>query len=74
MSAEQVEAGYWSAYRTFYRLGNIREGARHHQTSAMRRKHFLYSAAWKKLDPLWNFVIRSGMLGQARRVLEHTLR
>ena len=74
MSAEQVEAGYWSAYRTFYRLGNIREGARHHQTSAMRRKHFLYSAAWKKLDPLWNFVIRSGMLGQARRVLERTLR
>ena len=74
MTAEQVESGYWEAYRHFYKLGNIREGARHHASAALRRKHLLYSTAWKKLDPLWNAVIRSGLLGQARKVLERTLR
>ena len=40
----------------------------------MRLKHFIYSAAWKKLDPLWNLIIKTGLLGQARKVLEHTLK
>ena len=74
MTAEQVESGYWEAYRRFYKLRSICEGARHHASAALRRKHLLYSTAWKKLDPLWNAVIRSGLLGQARKVLERTLR
>ena len=73
MTAEQVESGYWEAYQRFYKLRSICEGARHHASAALRRKHLLYSTAWKKLDPLWNAVIRSALLGQARKVLERTL-
>lgn len=73
LSAEAMEKGYWRAYRDFYRLGNIRAAAGHHQSTRMRLKHFIYSAAWKKLDPLWNLVIKTGLLGQARKVLEQTL-
>ena len=73
MSAQQIEDGYWSAYQAFYSMRGICQGARRHATPSMRRKHFLYSTAWKKLDPVWGFIIRSGLLGQARRVLEHTL-
>ena len=62
------------AYRLFHQPGNIRKSARHHAQAALRRKRFLYSAAWKKLDPLLNAVIRSGLLGQARKALERTLR
>ena len=74
MTAEQVESGYWEAYRRFYKLRSICEGTRHHTSAALRRKHLLYATAWKKLDPLWNAVIRSALLGQARKVLERTLR
>lgn len=74
LSAEAMEAGYWRAYRDFYRIGNIRTAASQHTSSKMRLKHFIYSAAWKKLDPLWNLIIKTGLLGQARKVLEHTLK
>ena len=34
MTAEQVESGYWEAYRRFYKLRSICEGARHHTSAA----------------------------------------
>ena len=74
LTAAQMEAGYWRAYRDFYRLGSVRDAALVHASARMRARHMIYSVAWKKLDPLWKLVVNTGMLGQARRVLECVLR
>jgi len=59
MRAEQLEAGYWSAYREFYRWTSIWRGASHKRDLAGRARHFAYAAGWKKFEPLWDWLIRS---------------
>ena len=58
MSAETLEAGYWHAYRDFYRWGSILRGAWSKPDLAGRLRHFAYSTGWKKFEPLWDWVIR----------------
>lgn len=74
MSAEELESGYWTAYRDFYRWGSILRGAlnKDHPISALR--HFAYSAGWKKFEPLWDWVIRTRQVLHMRPVLEQVLR
>jgi radical SAM superfamily enzyme YgiQ (UPF0313 family) len=74
LAKEQMEAGYRRAYAEFYRWRNIGAASSEHERMKMRVKHFLYAGAWKKFEPVWNFVIKFGLLGQARKVLEKTLR
>ncbi|WP_394896375.1 hypothetical protein [Clostridium paraputrificum] len=40
----------------------------------MKLKHFTYAGAWKKFEPVWNFLIKTEMLPKARRVLVNTLK
>jgi len=73
MTAETLEAGYRRAYHNFYRWGSILRAAGAKEQWTERLRHVAYSAGWKKLEPLWDWVIRarriSGMLPLLETVL-----
>ena len=73
LSAGELEAGYWRAYRRFYSWSSITRGSLSHINRTQGLKHFAYAAAWKKLEPLWNILIRTKQLGIIRRGLESGL-
>jgi radical SAM superfamily enzyme YgiQ (UPF0313 family) len=73
MSAEELERGYWRAYRDFYRWGSIARGAAAHGTVVSGLRHFAYAAGWKKFEPLWDVVIRAKRADMMLPVLETIL-
>jgi radical SAM superfamily enzyme YgiQ (UPF0313 family) len=73
MKAEELEAGYWRAYRDFYRWGSIFRGARTKPSLGGALRHFAYAAGWKKLEPLWDWIIRARKVSRALPVLEAVL-
>lgn len=74
LTRDQMEDGYKRAYDEFYRWNNIWSASGEHGHARMKLKHFIYSASWKKLEPVWNFVIKHGLLSKARLALESTLK
>jgi hypothetical protein len=68
-----LEAGYWGAYRNFYRLGSILQSAWVQNGLLERLRHTAYVVGWKKLEPLWDWVIRSQDVNQLLPVLESVL-
>ncbi len=73
MTAAQLESGYWRAYQEFYRWGAILRGAATKPSLAAQWRHAAYAGGWKKLEPLWDLVIRSGLIGRMRPLLERVL-
>jgi radical SAM superfamily enzyme YgiQ (UPF0313 family) len=73
MSAEELERGYWRAYRDFYRWRSIARGAAAHDTIVSGLRHLAYAAGWKKFEPLWDVVIRAKRAGMMLPVLETIL-
>ncbi len=73
MSAERLEAGYWSAYQSFYRWGAIFQAAWTKPDIPGKLRHLAYSGGWKKAEPLWDWVIRHGRLPRFLPVLETVL-
>jgi radical SAM superfamily enzyme YgiQ (UPF0313 family) len=73
MSGAELEAGYWRAYRDFYRWGSILRGARAHDEALSGLRHFAYAAGWKKFEPLWDLVIRAKRAGMMLPALEAIL-
>src|SRR5262249_52065231 len=73
MTAEELETGYWRAYRDFYRWGSILRGAWTKDTLAGRLRHAAYAGGWKKFEPLWDLVIRTKRVFRLRPVLEKVL-
>jgi hypothetical protein len=73
MSAEALEAGYWHAYKEFYRWGSIFQGAWSKSGWAGRLRHLAYSAGWKKFEPLWDWVIRAKRVAYCLPFLEAIL-
>ena len=73
MPAEELERGYWRAYRNFYRWRSIARGAATHGSIASGLRHFAYAAGWKKFEPLWDVVIRAKRAGMMLPVLETIL-
>src|SRR5437763_10651968 len=63
LTGEQLEIGYWRAYRDFYRWGSILRGAWSKPQWAGRLRHFGYATGWKKFEPLWDIVIRCKRVG-----------
>ena len=59
---DQLESGYWWAYKQFYRWGSIFRGARHEPTLTGSLRHVAYAAGWKKLEWLWDAIIRGQRL------------
>jgi radical SAM superfamily enzyme YgiQ (UPF0313 family) len=68
-----LEAGYWRAYRRFYRWGSIVRGARNKPRLSGSLRHVAYAAGWKKFEGLWNVIIRSRRLIHALPLLEMVL-
>lgn len=73
MTAEQLEAGYWRAYRDFYRWPNIWRGSAAQQGLHERLRHLAYAAGWKKFEWAWDMLIRTRRVVRALPMLERTL-
>ena len=73
MTPDQLEAGYWRAYRDFYRWSNIARGAATKPDWTGRARHAAYAAGWKKFEPLWDLLIRARQVAYALPVLEAVL-
>ncbi len=73
MSAEALEAGYWRAYRDFYRWGSILRGAWVKDGFPAKMRHLAYAGGWKKCEPVWDFVIRLRRVGMFLPMLEKVL-
>ena len=73
LSPAALEAGYWRAYRDFYGWANIARGAWCKPTVGGRLRHVAYAAGWKKLEPLWDWVIRAQRVANLRPALEAVL-
>jgi radical SAM superfamily enzyme YgiQ (UPF0313 family) len=73
MTAEQLEAGYWGAYREFYRWRNILRASFAHGDAREHVRHLAYTTGWKKLEPMWDQVIRSGQVHRFLPLLETIL-
>ncbi len=73
MSAEDLEKGYGRAYRDFYKWGSIFQGAGNHASGKDALRHLAYAGAWKKCEPLWNFIIKIRQIQKMRPFLEAVL-
>ena len=73
MSAEELERGYWRAYRQFYRWGSILQSAGARGSMSERLRHLVYTAAWKKCEPLWHLVIQAKRMNILAPALEALL-
>jgi radical SAM superfamily enzyme YgiQ (UPF0313 family) len=73
LSPEVLEAGYWRAYRDFYRWGSIFSGASHKETLAGKLRHVAYAGGWKKFEPMWDVLIRARRATTMLPVLESIL-
>jgi radical SAM superfamily enzyme YgiQ (UPF0313 family) len=73
LSPDELEAGYWRAYRDFYRWSSIWRGAAAQDTLRARGRHLAYAGGWKKFEPLWDLLIRSRHVNAMLPALERTL-
>jgi len=73
MTAAELERGYWSAYRDFYRWRSIARGAAAHGDLVAGLRHAAYAVGWKKLEPLWDVIIRARRATSMLPVLETIL-
>ena len=73
MTPRQLEEGYWKAYQKFYSWKGVFRGALTKPTLRAAVRHLAYSGAWKKMEPLWNLVIKTGALRLMRPALEGVL-
>jgi radical SAM superfamily enzyme YgiQ (UPF0313 family) len=73
LSPEKLEAGYWQAYRDFYRWGSIFTGAAAQARPIDRLRHIAYAGGWKKFEPVWDAVIRARRVSQTLPLLENIL-
>jgi hypothetical protein len=70
---EALEAGYWRAYRDFYRWSAIVGGALTHERWSERLRHVAYAGGWKKCEPMWDLIIRAKRASSMLPVLETVL-
>jgi radical SAM superfamily enzyme YgiQ (UPF0313 family) len=73
LTPETLEAGYWRAYRDFYRWESIFRGAWTKDTFAGKVRHAAYAGGWKKFEPMWDWVIRAKRASNMLPALESIL-
>jgi hypothetical protein len=73
LTAEALEAGYWRAYRDFYRWDSIFKGSTSKADWTGRLRHVAYAGGWKKFEPLWDWVIRGKRVTHMLPALEAIL-
>ncbi|MDH5680980.1 MAG: radical SAM protein, partial [Spirochaetota bacterium] len=73
MTTNQLESGYWKAYKDFYKWTSIFKSAKAKATLLGSLRHIAYAGGWKKFDPLWHLLIRlnrhTGMLPLLEKIL-----
>jgi radical SAM superfamily enzyme YgiQ (UPF0313 family) len=69
----ELEAGYWRAYREFYRWSSILRGASSKDTLRGQLRHIAYAGGWKKFEPFWDVAIRTGQVLHLLPLLEAIL-
>jgi radical SAM superfamily enzyme YgiQ (UPF0313 family) len=70
---EELEDGYWRAYREFYTWASIFRGACKKESFGGGLRHFAYAGAWKKFEPLWDIIIRAKQVSRVLPALETVL-
>ena len=73
LSATELETGYRWAYKEFYNWNNILKSSMVHDSAKHSLKHFFYTGGWKKFEPVWNFLIKTGSLNNMLPLLESIL-
>jgi radical SAM superfamily enzyme YgiQ (UPF0313 family) len=73
MTAEELEAGYARAYRDFYAWGSILRSTLAVEGAGARLRHAAYAAGWKKLEPVWDVLIKARRVGLGLPLLEKVL-
>ena len=73
LTPEALEAGYWGAYRDFYSWPAIFRAAATKHAWRSRLRHLAYTAAWKKCEPMWNWIVRSRKVPRMVPLLESIL-
>jgi radical SAM superfamily enzyme YgiQ (UPF0313 family) len=68
-----LEAGYWWAYREFYRWSSILRAASTKDSFRGRLRHVAYAGGWKKFEPFWDVAIRTGQVLRLLPFLEAIL-
>lgn len=73
ITADELESGYWWAYKEFYKWNNIFKASMQHPSHLHKAKHFLYAGGWKKFEAVWNFLIKTKNLNNTLPLLEGVL-
>jgi radical SAM superfamily enzyme YgiQ (UPF0313 family) len=74
MSVEELEYGYKWSYGQFYSIKSILSSSMAHKKASKKISSFIYSLAWKKMEPLWEMIIKLKKLSYSVPVLEEVLR
>jgi radical SAM superfamily enzyme YgiQ (UPF0313 family) len=73
MTGETLEAGYWKAYKEFYRWSSLFRSAAVKSCLPDRLRHLVYAGAWKKCEPVWDAIIRAKRVVHVLPLLEKVL-
>lgn len=73
MQPDILEAGYWRAYRDFYKWSSILQGANVKPALRDKLRHLAYAGGWKKCEPIWDDLIRAKRVMQVLPLLEAVL-
>ncbi len=73
LTEEELKNGYDRAYRDFYSWTNIAKASWQHDTLHQKLRHFAYTGGWKKMEAIWNFMIKTKGLNQMLPLLESIL-
>ena len=73
LTSEQLETGYWRAYKDFYRWGSIFNSAKAHAKTIDQLRHIAYAGGWKKFETMWDWAIRAKRVTNLLPVLETVL-
>lgn len=73
LDAATLQRGYNRAYSDFYSWRNVWRASSVHATWKDRLRHFSYAGGWKKFEPIWNFLIKTGGLNRMLPLLESIL-
>jgi radical SAM superfamily enzyme YgiQ (UPF0313 family) len=73
LTLRELEEGYWRSYDRFYSWPNILKSSLTKLGWKEAMRHLAYAGGWKKLEPMWNLLIASGLVGRMRPVLETVL-
>ena len=74
MSIDELEEGYRWSYKNFYSIKSIMKSAMVHDKIGKKLSSFAYSFGWKKMEPLWEMIIRLKKLPYSIPILEEVLR